>query len=85
MNGGKLKREDLMGMGRPKKMLVTGILLIVLPPLFIVMGGIPRFSELTVQGEGFAYFLAFVLLLLILIGVVFLLIGVGMLVFRRRT
>ncbi|WP_203341069.1 hypothetical protein [Planococcus beijingensis] len=72
-------------MGKPKKLLVTGILLIVFPPLFIVMGGIPRFSELTGQGEGFAYFLAFVLLLLIFIGVVFLLIGVGMLVFRRRT
>ncbi|TWT05449.1 hypothetical protein FQV26_13530 [Planococcus sp. CPCC 101016] len=72
-------------MSKPKKLLVTGILLIVLPPLFIVMGGIPEFSELIGQGEGFAYALAAFLLLLIFIGVVFLLIGVGMILFRRRT
>ena len=72
-------------MGKPKKILMTGFLLIVLPPLFIVMGGIPTLSELFGHGEGFAYLLAFLLLLLIFVGVVFLLIGVGMIVFRRRT
>ncbi len=72
-------------MSKPKKLLVTGLLLIVLPPLFIVMGGIPKLGELTGQGEGFAYALAAFLLLLIFIGVLFLLIGVGMNVFRRRT
>lgn len=72
-------------MGKSKKLLVTGLLLIVFPPLFIVMGGIPRFIELIGQSEGFAYALAAFLLLLIFVGVIFLLIGVGMIVFRRRT
>lgn len=58
-------------MSKPKKLLVTGLLLIVLPPLFIVMDGIPRSSELFGQGEGFAYALSAFLLLLIFIGVVF--------------
>lgn len=79
------EKRGLKGMGKPKKVLVTALLLIVLPPLFIVMGGIPTLSELLGQGEGFAYFMAFLLLALIFIGVVFLLIGIGMLIFRRKT
>ena len=80
----KTEKRGLTGMGKPKKILVTGLLLIVLPPLFIVMGGIPDFSELIGQGQGFAYTLAAFLFLLMFVGAIFLLIGVGMILFRRR-
>lgn len=60
---------------KSEKTIVTGLLLILLPPLFIVAGGIPAMSELFGYGEGFAYMLAYIMLLCIFLGMVLVLIG----------
>lgn len=69
---------------KQKNTFITGFLLILLPLLFIFIGGIPTLSRLTGLGEGFAYTMAAVLLFLIFIGLLVLIVGIAKSVFQRR-
>lgn len=61
---------------KQKKIIITGLAFILLPPLFIFMGGIPALSELFGLGEGFAYAQAYLLFLFIFIGLGILFFGI---------
>lgn len=69
---------------KSKKLLLTGFLLIVLPPLFIVMGGIPTLAEVFGYGEGFAYLMAYGLLFCIFVGMVLVMIGLIKMFFVKK-
>ncbi len=61
---------------KQKKTFITGLAFILLPPLFIFMGGVPALSELFGLGEGFAYAQAYLLFLFIFIGLGILFFGI---------
>lgn len=69
---------------KSKKLVLTGFLLIVLPLLFIVMGGIPTLAEAFGYGEGFTYLMAYMLLFCILVGMVLVIISLIRMFFVKK-
>ena len=69
---------------KQKKILIAGFLLILFPPLFIALGGIPALSDVFGFGEGFAYMLVYFLFFLIFAGMIIVNIVIFKAFFKRE-